>query len=721
MLLAAAACVRELAEPTPGPGPREITLTVDGSIQPFDAESGTKAAAALSWKGGDILYVRSETEFGANTSYAEYNGDGTWTFHYTGSFQTATKVQCCFIEKPRSASAFEVQLSYSSVIYEDAAATLTVEEDAATLNTYLKPKTGRISFHGGPKTIKVTGLSWYNTFDLANFEFTETVNANVNSFATGESNYFYGFFGEDNTARELFVTNDKLIFKRSFGEQVLRPGVSGYVDVPANDTYEGLGWTLTNEDELVRYQPIQFGDENFKAWLLAQGYDRDGDGEISIAEGEKVTQIVNEGNNTVASLTGIEYFPNLRTLRWEGISYWGNDGLVTEGQLTSVDLSQNAKLTEINLNCNQLTALDLSGNPLVRELRVYGNKISDLDLNGGAALEVLECSHNLLTSLDISGYPQLRHLSCNENQLTLIDLSYCPLLTWIQIENNQISSINISSLPDLTHLYCGSNQLSSLDISSCHNLQELYCAYNQLSSLDVTSCPDLHGLHFYYNQDITSIDLHNCPNLTSLEFSGTKITDIDLSNCPNLNSLYCWSCQLNALDLSSLTNLTILYCNNAGLTSLDLSHCTKLEILDCADNDLKDNLDISNCMELRDLDCANTGLTELDLTRCPKLEWLYCSNNDFSASGLNVSANSKLRSVNCSFCHLPALEVSFNSKLEYLYCHGNEMTELNVYANDILLYLYASSNPQLEYIYVRTGHVFYDFSYDDTTEIVYQD
>ena len=697
MLLTAAACVRELAEPTPAPGPREITLTVDGSIQPFDAERGTKAAAALNWKAGDILYVRSETAFGANTSYAEYNGDGTWTFHYTGSFQTATKVQCCFIEKPRSASAFEVQLSYSSVIYEDAAATLTVEEDAATLNTYLKPKTGRISFHGGPKTIKVTGLSWYNTFDLANFEFTETVNANVNSFATGESNYFYGFFGEDNTARELFVTNDKLIFKRSFGEQVLRPGVSGYVDVPANDTYEGLGWTLTNEDELVRYQPIQFGDENFKAWLLAQGYDRDGDGDISIAEGEKVTQIIGEGNNTVTSLKGIEFFPNLRTLRWEGTYYWG-DGLVSEGQLTSVDVSQNAKLEELVLNYNQLTSLDFSQNPKIRIVKFYGNQIADFQ--GGATLEELECSHNKLTSLDLSEFPALKHLYCYENQLTVLNVSVCP-----QLED----------------LHAQQNQLSSLDVSALTKLKTLHCSDNQLTSIDIAACPDLTSLGISGNQDIASIDLSHCPHLSDLNIGGTQITSLDLSYCPELTWLTCWGCKLPSLDVSMLPELRQLHCSNCDLTTLDLSNNRKLQYLYCYYNDLQDRLYISNCTELYELHCNNTGMTELDLTGFPKLEWLQCSDNDFSAFGLNLSANTKLRYLGCSNCNLPELDLSLNLKLEELDCYGNAMTELNVYNNENLRYLWASNNPMLEFIYVKTGHVFYGFNYDDYATVVYLD
>ena len=35
--------------------------------------------------------------------------------------------------------------------------------------------------------------------------------------------------------------------------------------------------------------------------------------------------------------------------------------------------------------------------------------------------------------------------------------------------------------------------------------------------------------------------------------------------------------------------------------------------------------------------------------------------------------------------------------------------------------LWASNNPMLEFIYVKTGHVFYGFNYDDYATIVYLD
>ena len=40
-------------------------------------------------------------------------------------------------------------------------------------------------------------------------------------------------------------------------------------------------------------------------------------------------------------------------------------------------------------------------------------------------------------------------------------------------------------------------------------------------------------------ENITSLNLSNCPNLTKLVCNNNKITELDLSNCPNLTQLWC--------------------------------------------------------------------------------------------------------------------------------------------------------------------------------------
>ena len=89
-------CVQQLA-PVEDAGPHAVRMVLEGSVKPYEADN-TKAASALSWKSGDVIYVRTETSAGVNTSYAQYGSDGAWTFNYTGALRTASQVQCCFFD-----------------------------------------------------------------------------------------------------------------------------------------------------------------------------------------------------------------------------------------------------------------------------------------------------------------------------------------------------------------------------------------------------------------------------------------------------------------------------------------------------------------------------------------------------------------------------------------------------------------------------------------------
>ena len=698
-LVLVSACVQKLA-PVEDAGPHAVRMVLEGSVEPYEADN-TKAASALGWKSGDVIYVRTETSAGVNTSYAQYGSDGAWTFNYTGALRTASKVQCCFFEKPKSTGVDQVTLSYNSAIYEDNAATLTVSDDGTvTLNTYLKPKTGRISFHGNSKAIKVSGLSWYSSFSLKDFSFTESVNANVKTFTASATNYFYGFFAEDNAEREVYVTtNENIVYKRSFGANVLRSGASGYVDVPTHDAYEG--WTVTDESALEKFQPIVIEDANFEAWLLANGVDTDGDGEISIAEAERVHEIIIDGNETIQSLKGIEYFPNLTTLHVMGNETWDDVSgrWAGTGKLTAVDVSQNQKLQKLELGFQQLTALDLSNNPVLRELRIYSNKLTELAVHGGASLETLECSSNYLTSLDLSQFPSLRSLSCYQNQIATIDLSYCPNLSYLSIENNK---------------------LSALDVSILHSLDYLHCGGNQLSSLDVTGCPVLRCLYFDGNAAISSIDLSNCPKLTDFAFGNTAITYLDLSICPEIRYLWCTGAKLTSLDVTCLPKLEYLYCYDCGLTSLDLSGNPLLRDFGCGYNDLG-SLDLSSCPQLQSLYCYNCGLTELELDYFPKLLYLFCWGNDFSSSGLSLSGCPNIAELSCENTNLYELDLTSNLKLRRLNCGWNNLTSLDIYANSELVRVNAEGMRDVEII-VKAGHGFPEgFYYSDTATITYLD
>jgi len=138
---------------------------------------------------------------------------------------------------------------------------------------------------------------------------------------------------------------------------------------------------LTEEPKCI------FKDLNFKKYCV-KNFDTDKDGEVSINEASAVTEI-NVNTDSIASISGIEYFQNLISLTCKGTDTKEADAL---GQLTYVDLSKNTAL---------------------RNLYLDNNHISDLDVSKNAALTTLECARNQLTSLDVSKNEALTNLRCS--------------------------------------------------------------------------------------------------------------------------------------------------------------------------------------------------------------------------------------------------------------------------------------------------------------------
>ena len=604
LLLLSAACGQE-ALPLPADGETTVRMTLRGGCMPFDA-TGTKASE-LSWNENDQIFIRASSPGFSTLSVATRQNDGSWTFSYKGSLAASTAVRCYFFQNPKKINGYEVQLSYNSVVYEDLDAQLTADGDGGVeLTTYLRPKTGRIRFQeNAGEPIGFSGLSWYTAFELADFSF-KSATRNVSNFPTGDDSYFYGFFAEG-SERQLIVNNGTLYFSRSFGETVLRAGASGYLTVPQHNRYDG--WTLENPDGLDAYTPIEIPDANFRAWLLER-FDTDGDGILSRLEGKNITEIEKRACVDIASLEGIEYFPNLRRLIIEGTDY-DNRGLLSE-----VDLSHNTALQDVVFRLNQLTSLNLNGLSSLTHLDVGHNQLTELDLSQHPSLEVLYAYDNRLTHLEAYHCPWLRTLNFSDNQLSAIDVSSLSRLTDFAACRNPISSLDLSHCSRLQFIDIGGTRIqeTSLDFSMFESLEELRCYGLQLTRLNISGCSRLRYLNFEDNQ-IRTIEIPSTASLTDIICTNNQLTALDLSGVPNIHYLYCGLNQLAAIDVSGLEHLIHFHCNDNYLSSLDVSANPNLERLVCHGNRLSGALDLT----------ANPLLIHLNTSGCPQLNEIWFS------------------------------------------------------------------------------------------------
>jgi uncharacterized repeat protein (TIGR01451 family) len=228
--------------------------------------------------------------------------------------------------------------------------------------------------------------------------------------------------------------------------------------------------------------------------------------------------------NTVADLTGIQYFKSLKTLDC------GYNHLTSLPKLPS-------SLTRLTCTYNQLTSLPALPDSLTF-LRCDWTHLTSLPALP-ASLTTLWCHENQLVNLPALP-ASLTDLACGWNQLTNLPTLPSSLIK-LSCEKNQLTSL--PALPaSLTDLECDWNQLTNLPTLPS-SLTYIACDYNQLTSLS-TLPSSLNYLACEYNQ-LTSL-----PTLPS-----------------SLNYLYCDYNQLVSLPALP-TSLKYLYCDYNQLTGL---------------------------------------------------------------------------------------------------------------------------------------------------------
>ena len=155
------------------------------------------------------------------------------------------------------------------------------------------------------------------------------------------------------------------------------------------------------------------------------------DDKLSKAERDAVTKI-NIDNKNCTDLTGIAYFANLTTLSCQ------------HNGLKELNLEDNENLTELICSYNQLTTLDVSKNAKLRILKCYNNGMEKLNLGDITHLTLLNCDDNNLTELDVSKNPYLEKLECRENKLRRVVIGNKYRLTGLYLRGNQLTSLDLS-------------------------------------------------------------------------------------------------------------------------------------------------------------------------------------------------------------------------------------------------------------------------------------
>lgn len=278
--------------------------------------------------------------------------------------------------------------------------------------------------------------------------------------------------------------------------------VGAFAAEPGAEEQEN-GASAQAEEEFVQPKSVEINSTNFQDTDFqnyVKQYDKDGNGSLSLEERNKVTTIELPDGSYCPTMKGIEYFPELVTLK------------CPDADVRSLDVSKNLKLETLWCYWNSLTQLDVSKNKALKDLRCGDNYLTTLNVSQNEALEWLSTNdmRSKLNSLDVSYNKALKHLECMKNGLTSLDVSSNEALEQLACDRNPLTELDVSKNDKLTSLSCNGCGLTSLKFGSAVSSME--CDENQLTVLDIS-------------QNTKWTDLRCGDNkLTSLSFNENAVT-----------------------------------------------------------------------------------------------------------------------------------------------------------------------------------------------------
>ena len=316
--------------------------------------------------------------------------------------------------------------------------------------------------------------------------------------------------------------------------------VGAFAAEPGAEEQEN-GASAQAEEEFVQPESVEINSTNFQDTDFqnyVKRYDKDGNDSLSLEERKKVTTIELPDDSYCPTMKGIEYFPELVTLKCSNTHmrlldvsknlkletlwcYWNN--------LEQLDVSKNKALKDLRCGDNNLTTLNVSQNEALEWLSTNDmrSKLNSLDVSYNKALKHLECTKNGLTSLDVSSNEALELLVCDGNPLTELDVSKNDKLTSLSCNRCGLTSLKFGSA--VSSMECDENQLTELDISQNTRWTDLRCGDNKLTSLSfnenaVTSYASIYTGNNHYQIAVDADGIYDLSQLPG-NFDVNKTSD----------------------------------------------------------------------------------------------------------------------------------------------------------------------------------------------------
>ncbi|WP_346318955.1 hypothetical protein [Chitinophaga sp. YIM B06452] len=232
-------------------------------------------------------------------------------------------------------------------------------------------------------------------------------------------------------------------------------------------------------------QVVQIPDAGFRQALIKKGVDTNGDGQIQLAEAQKVTKLYLDGGKGVefSSMEGIKSFTNLV----EFGTY--------EIRMKHADVQGMTSLKRLYLQAGGIESVNIKGCSNLEHLYLTGNRLTSLDISEHRRLTELYVPYNQLTDLVISDYPNLEKIAVKENKISNCRITGCPRLNFLDISKNNIAGrLDLSVFPELVYFSADRNPITAVNITGLSKLESFSCLYCSIVTLNLSGAERLKDL-----------------------------------------------------------------------------------------------------------------------------------------------------------------------------------------------------------------------------------
>ena len=356
-------------------------------------------------------------------------------------------------------------------------------------------------------------------------------------------------------------------------------------------------------------QIVDIPDPGFKAFLIAEGIDDNGDGEIQVSEAEDVENMsIHSSNTEINSIEGIKAFANLQFLDIDYIN------------INSLDISGMGKLTTLNISASEIWNIDAKNCVGLKTVHLLDPQtINSADFSGCTSLEKVDGSicAEFLTFTNCTALKKLTFFHC---QLFELDLTGCENLTYFEaFDLNPDFNFDFTAVPALDTFILFGHNTSELEVVNVPNLK--YLSLDEVGSLIVRNCPNLEEVEITMGNSVDIVGLpmltnfsfltptpsflriEECPLLQSFPLYG-EFGEIIIKNCPTIETLeFMGGTSAELWDFTGLSSLVSITATT-GPRELILDGCYSLESFAIVDSNAK-TFDFSPCINLMTLNLGS--------------------------------------------------------------------------------------------------------------------